>query len=99
MTPRATDWGLATAVALLFATGMVSLFAASPGEAWVFVVHDVLAFALAALVVVKLRRVWHKLTTPSQWDRQAKAGVLVTLFVASALLTGWLWSLGGNISL
>jgi DMSO/TMAO reductase YedYZ molybdopterin-dependent catalytic subunit len=97
VTPRGTDWGLAAAVALLFATGMVSLFAASPGEAWVFAAHDALAFALAALVVVKLRRVWKRLVTPSGWDRQAKAGVIVTLFVALALATGWLWSGGGRI--
>ena len=99
VTPRGTDWGLAAAVALLFATGMVSLFAASPGDAWVFVAHDILAFALAALVVVKLRRVWSKLVTPADWDRQAKAGVIVTMFVALALASGWLWSGGGRIDL
>src|SRR4051794_41790145 len=58
MTPRGTDWGLALVVALLFASGMASLFAASPGEGWVFVVHDVLAFVLAGLLVVKMRRGW-----------------------------------------
>jgi DMSO/TMAO reductase YedYZ molybdopterin-dependent catalytic subunit len=99
VTPRGTDWGLALVVALLFATGMVSLFAAAPGEAWVFVAHDVLAFALAGLLAVKLRRVWARLVHPSQWDRQVKAGVLATLFVAAALVSGWLWSGGGRISL
>src|SRR4051794_9392255 len=98
VTPRGTDWGLALVVALLFATGMASLFAASPGEAWVFVAHDVLAFALAGLLVVKMRRVWRRLFVPSQWDRLVKPGVLATLFVAAALASGWLWSGGGRIS-
>src|SRR3954467_15978350 len=99
MTPRGTDWGLALVVALLFATGMASLFAASPGEAWVFVAHDILAFALAGLLVVKMRRVWGRLTKPSEWDRLVKPGVLATLFVAAALVSGWVWSGGGGLSL
>src|SRR3954451_10567437 len=99
MTPRGTDWGLAIVVALLFATGMASLFAASPGEAWVFVAHDVLAFALAGLLVAKMRRVWRRLFDPAQWDRLVKPGIVATLFVASALATGWLWSGGGRVSI
>src|SRR4051812_9466272 len=97
VTPRGTDWGLALVVALLFATGMASLFAASPGEAWVFVAHDILAFALASLLVVKVRRVWRRLVTPSEWDRLVKPGVLATLFVAAALASGWVWSGGGRV--
>jgi DMSO/TMAO reductase YedYZ molybdopterin-dependent catalytic subunit len=99
VTPRGTDWGLALVVALLFATGIASLFAATPGEGWVFAAHDVLAFALAGLLVVKLRRVWHRLTTPSEWDRLVKPGVLATMFVAAALASGWVWSGGGRISI
>jgi DMSO/TMAO reductase YedYZ molybdopterin-dependent catalytic subunit len=99
VTPRGTDWGLALVVALLFATGMASLFAASDGEAWVFAAHDVLAFALALLLVVKMRRVWRRLVSPAEWDRQVKAGVIATLFVALALLSGWVWSGGGRIAI
>jgi DMSO/TMAO reductase YedYZ molybdopterin-dependent catalytic subunit len=99
VTPRGTDWGLALVVSLLFATGMVSLFAASEADAWVFVAHDALAFALAGLLVVKLRRVWARLVHPSQWDRQAKAGVLSVVFVACALASGWVWSGAGRVAL
>src|SRR4051812_4124561 len=74
VTPRGTDWGLALVVALLFATGMASLFAAAPGEAWVFVAHDILAFALAGLLVVKMRRVWRRVFGPEDWDRLGKPG-------------------------
>src|SRR3954470_19874170 len=99
MTPRGTDWGLALVVALLFATGMASLFAASPGEGWVFVAHDILAFALAGLLAVKMRRVWRRLVKPSEWDRLVKPGVLATIFVAAALVSGWVWSGGGRVDL
>src|SRR4051794_41430313 len=78
---------------------MASLFAASPGEGWVFAAHDVLAFALAGLLVVKRRRVWRRWTTPAEWDRLVKPGVLATVFVAAALVSGWVWSGGGRVSL
>src|SRR4051812_50076452 len=78
---------------------MASLFAASPGEAWLFVVHDVLAFVLAGLLVVKMRRVWRRLFGPDDWDRLVKPGVIATALVAAALASGWVWSGGGRVSL
>src|SRR4051812_23757165 len=78
---------------------MASLFAASPGEAWLFVVHDVLAFVLAGLLVVKMRRVWRRLFGPDDWDRLVKPGVVATALVAAALVSGWVWSGGGRVSL
>jgi DMSO/TMAO reductase YedYZ molybdopterin-dependent catalytic subunit len=86
-------------VALLFASGMASLFAASPGERWVFVAHDVLAFVLAGLLVAKMRRVWRRLFGPADWDRLVKPGVMATALVAAALASGWVWSGGGRVSL
>ena len=99
MTPRGTDWGLALVVVLLFASGMASLFAASPGEGWVFVAHDVLAFVLAGLLVAKMRRVWRRLLGPADWDRLVKPGVIATVLVAAALVSGWVWSGGGRVSI
>src|SRR3954468_18254246 len=78
---------------------MASLFAASPGEAWVFVVHDVLAFVLTGLLVVKMRRVWRRLFGPDDWDRLVKPGVIATALVAAALVSGWVWSGGRRGSL
>jgi DMSO/TMAO reductase YedYZ molybdopterin-dependent catalytic subunit len=98
VTPRGTDWGLALVVALLFASGMASLFAASPGEGWVFIVHDALAFVLAGLLVAKMRRVWRRLFGPEDWDRLVKPGVIATALVAAALLSGWVWAAGGRVS-
>jgi Oxidoreductase molybdopterin binding domain len=99
VTPRGTDWGLALVVALLFASGLASLFAASPGEGWVFVAHDVLAFVLAGLLVAKMRRVWRRLVGAADWDRLVKPGVVATALVAAALASGWIWSGGGRVSI
>jgi DMSO/TMAO reductase YedYZ molybdopterin-dependent catalytic subunit len=94
VTARGTDWGLAALVALLIATGVLSLFAGGSGDAWVFAVHDGLGFAIALLLVFKLRRVWGRLANPSRGDRRAAAGVLGTVLVLAALASGWLWSDG-----
>jgi DMSO/TMAO reductase YedYZ molybdopterin-dependent catalytic subunit len=92
--PRATDWGLAALVACLIATGALTLFAGGSGDAWVFAAHDALGFAIAALLVIKLGRVWPRLRHPRRWDSRVVAGVLGTILVAAALGSGWLWASG-----
>jgi molybdopterin-dependent oxidoreductase-like protein protein len=91
---RVTDWGLAALVAALVAPGVLSLFAASRSDAWVFAVHDALGVAIALLLVVKLRRVWRRLATPARWDRRTAVGVLVLALVTAALSSGLLWANG-----
>jgi hypothetical protein len=81
MTPRGTDWSLAGLVALLALSGALTLF----GGAWVFAAHDVAGFALAGVLVWKLRRVWRRIGT-------RRAGLLALVFVAGTLLTGIAWS-------
>ena len=78
MTARGTDWGLAVLVALLTATGGLTLFAGDSGDAWVFAAHDALGFAIAMLLVFKLRRVWPRVVRPARWDRKTAAGLLAT---------------------
>jgi len=94
VTARGTDWGLAALVALLIATGILTLFAGSSHDAWVFDAHDALGAAIALLLVVKLRRVWSRLLTPSRWDPRTAAGLAGTALVLAALASGWLWSGG-----
>jgi DMSO/TMAO reductase YedYZ molybdopterin-dependent catalytic subunit len=94
VTSRGTDWGLALLVAALFASGLLGYFAGTPGSAWVIGVHDALGFALALLVVIKLRRVWARLI-----QKRPVTGTLATLFVALTLVSGWLWATGANGSL
>ncbi len=98
MTARVTDWGLAALVALLLATGLLTLFAGSPGDTWVYALHDSLAVAIAVVLVFKLRRVWARLVAPDRWDRRTAAGIAGTALVLAALGTGWLWSDGARIS-
>ncbi len=98
MTPRATDWSLALLVGLLFATGIMTLFAGGRGDAWVFAAHGAGGFALAALVGWKLRRVWRRLAQPARWDRLTAAGAGALALVAATLLSGVAWSSGFELS-
>jgi DMSO/TMAO reductase YedYZ molybdopterin-dependent catalytic subunit len=81
VTPRGTDWSLATLVAVLAVSGGLTLF----GGGWVFVAHDLAGFALAGVLVWKLRRVWRRIGT-------RRAGLLALLFVALTFVSGIAWS-------
>jgi DMSO/TMAO reductase YedYZ molybdopterin-dependent catalytic subunit len=84
MSPRGTDWSLAALVAALAVTGGLTLFFGS----WVFAVHGAAGFALAAVLVWKLRRV----------RLRRASGVLALSLVALTLFTGWAWSSGARLS-
>jgi Oxidoreductase molybdopterin binding domain len=94
VTPRGTDWGLAALVTSLVATGALTLFAGSAGDAWVFAAHDALGVAIALLLIVKLRRVWSRVAAPARWDRPTIVGIAGTAFVIVTLVSGWLWAIG-----
>lgn len=97
MRPRVVDWGLAFCVWTLFATGVLSLYTGRGSEAWIFVAHGVLGFVLAALLVWKLRRVWPRVASPSQWDGRTGYAFASLFVVALALVSGWVWSSGGEL--
>lgn len=97
MTPRGTDWSLASLVALGFATGVLSLFSGGGGSAWVFAVHGILGAALGLLLVWKLRRVGRRIMRPGSWDRRTRFGLAALALVATALASGWLWASGGDL--
>ena len=99
MSPRAVDWSLAFCVWALFATGVLSLYTGQESDGWIFVAHGVLGFALAALLVWKLRRVWHRIVEARMRDAWTGVGITALAVVAFALVTGWLWSSGGDVSL
>lgn len=97
VTARVTDWGLAALVAALVASGALTLFAGSSGDAWVYDAHDALGIAILLLLVVKLRRVWLRLLRPERWDRATIAGASAVLLTVAALITGLLWSDGATL--
>ena len=92
MTARVTDWGLAGLVAALLVTGALTLFAGSPGAAWIISLHDACGIAIALLVIIKLRRVWPRLFRGTR--RAHAAGIGAALTVAGCLVAGFLWSGG-----
>jgi DMSO/TMAO reductase YedYZ molybdopterin-dependent catalytic subunit len=94
VTARGTDWGLATLVAALVASGALTLFAGSPGDTWVYAAHDALGVAIALLLVFKLRRVWPRVVHASRWDNSTLIGVLGLTLVTVAIGSGLLWSDG-----
>ncbi|HEY5427584.1 MAG TPA: molybdopterin-dependent oxidoreductase [Solirubrobacteraceae bacterium] len=98
MTARVTDWGLAALVAALVVTGILTLFAGSAGTAWVIAVHDGCGIAIALLVVVKLRRVWPRLTRDARTIDRRGAGIGATGAVVACLAAGVLWSAGAAVA-
>ena len=90
MTPRGSDWSLALLVAAGVTSGLATWFAGSPGAAWVFAAHAVAGLSLAAVVVVKLRRVLPRLGV---------ASVAALSLVVLVLGSGLVWAFAGSTSL
>ena len=96
VTPRATDWGLALLVGLLFATGVMSLFAGRPGDGWVFAVHGAGGFALGSMLVWKGRRACGGSGAGGTAGLRPVRGPRPSS--RSPLLSGWAWSSGVQLS-
>jgi DMSO/TMAO reductase YedYZ molybdopterin-dependent catalytic subunit len=94
MTPRATDWGLAALVSIGLASGGLTLYAGTEGDAWVFALHGAGGLALAALVAWKLRRVWPRVRHAHLRDRFSRIGIAALFMVVAALASGIAWSSG-----
>jgi DMSO/TMAO reductase YedYZ molybdopterin-dependent catalytic subunit len=91
VTPRGTDWSLALLVALGVTTGIATWFAGSPGAESIFTIHAAGGFALALVLIWKLRRV-HRRIGPS-------SSLAALLLVGATLASGFAWSSGGDLSL
>jgi len=98
MSPRLTDWSIALAAVLAFATGIISLISGHPREWFIFMLHGVVGLWLLLLLWGKLRRVWPRLIHPRRWDRRTIYGILALLIVALALVTGIWWVGGGELN-
>ncbi len=96
MTSGGLDRLLAVLVVAMAATGLLTLRAGSPETGWVYVAHGLLAGALGAAVVLKLRASLGRAVAAGRWRRLA-LGLLVTGAVAAALTGGWLWVASGEL--
>ena len=94
MSARGTDWGLAALLVASVATGALTLFAGGSGDAWVFAAHDALGGAIVLLLVVKLRRVWPRVSVPRRWDRSTATSLFAVALVVAAIGAGVLWAAG-----
>ncbi len=94
MAARVVDWGLAALLATLAATGALTLVAGSPGDGWVFELHDGLGVGIAVLLAFKLGRVWPRVRRFRRWDRRTFVGVLGIACALGALGSGLLWASG-----
>jgi DMSO/TMAO reductase YedYZ molybdopterin-dependent catalytic subunit len=97
MSPRLTDWSLALAVGIAFASGILSLISGRTEDWLIFALHGVAGLWLALLLWGKLRRVLPRLVQPQRWDRATLAGAGAALLVALAVGSGVGWVFGGEL--
>jgi len=87
---------LAILVVAMAASGLLTLRAGSPGSGWVYIAHGLLAGALAAAVVLKVRSSVGRAVGARRWGRLV-LGLVVTLIAAAALTGGFLWVASGDL--
>jgi DMSO/TMAO reductase YedYZ molybdopterin-dependent catalytic subunit len=91
------DRVLAILIGAQVVTGLLTLRAGSPPTAALFVVHGLLGGALAAAVLVKLRRSLPGAIAAGRWGAIAIAAMLA-IAVAVALAGGFWWVASGEIA-
>jgi len=96
MSTATLDRLLAILIALQLATGLLTLRAGSPPAAPLFVVHGLLGGALAAAVLLKLRRSLPRAIAAGRWGAIALSMALA-LAVGLALAGGFGWVASGRI--
>src|SRR4051794_27449915 len=96
MSPAAVDRVLAVLVVAMATTGVLSLRAGGADQSWVFLLHDLVAGALALTVALKLRHSVPRAAGRRRFLRLA-FGLLVAFFAVAALTGGYLWVASGDI--
>src|SRR4051794_22152354 len=87
---------LALLVLAMVATGLLTLRVGTPGGGWLFVLHGLIAGALAFAVAMKLRRSVRRAAAAGRWARLLFAAV-VSVGVIGALVLGWAWGASGEL--
>jgi DMSO/TMAO reductase YedYZ molybdopterin-dependent catalytic subunit len=96
MSAAALDRALAVLVVALAATGLVSLRAGNPDDGWLFLLHGLLAGALALAITRKLGHSVPRAVAGRRVGRLA-LGLLVSLVAVAALTGGYLWVASAEI--
>lgn len=96
MTSATLDRLLAVLVVLMAATGLLTLRAGRPDDAWLFVAHGIGAGVLAVAVVLKLRRSVPRAVGGRRWWRLG-LGLAISGGVIASLVAGYLWVALGQI--
>src|SRR3954471_10517367 len=96
MSSAVLDRLLAALIVGLAASGALSLLSGAPADAWLFVLHVVLAAFLAVAVVAKLVRSVPTAVRGRRWGRLA-VGAGGTVGAAISILAGFAWVAGGSI--
>jgi DMSO/TMAO reductase YedYZ molybdopterin-dependent catalytic subunit len=97
MSPRLTDWALALATGIAFASGILSLISGRPAQWPIFALHGMVGLWLLLMLWGKLRRVLPRLIRPHHWDRATIFGAGAVLVVTLAAGSGAWWVFGGEL--
>ena len=92
----ALDRLLAILLAVVGATGLLTLRAGTPDTAWLFVFHGLLAGALLAAIVLKLRGSLVRAVRARRWSRLT-VGLLVSLVALGSVGAGYAWVSSGTV--
>lgn len=87
---RLVDWSILVGLVIAGGTGVASLFAGRPTDAWVFTLHGVTGFLVVVLLAWKFRRIAPRLR-PSQWAKPTIVSVSVAVVAIATLATGIYW--------
>ncbi|NHN41756.1 molybdopterin-dependent oxidoreductase [Halorubellus sp. JP-L1] len=89
---RLVDALLLAGVVVATATGVASILAGTPSDAWVLWLHGVAGVVLVGALAAKLARVGHRLR--GSWNRTVWVSVALTAIAVLALASGLAWTLG-----
>jgi len=96
MSSASLDRLLAVLVVLMAATGLLTLRAGRPDDAWLFVAHGIGAGVLTVAVALKIRRSVPRAVGGRHWGRLG-LGLAISIGVVAALAAGYLWVALGQI--
>jgi hypothetical protein len=96
MTARLLDRLLAILIAAVLASGLLTLKAGAPEDAWVFVAHGLVAGALFVAVIAKLGRSMPRAVAGRRW-RSLSLATGLSIVVLATLIGAFVWVASGRL--